>query len=97
MGGAVRPQRPIEPPTVGSTRRPANLRLKDEPLLAEVFGFIEARYQERISLRDVASAVTLSSAYLTTSVRRKTGRTVQEWITERRMAHGRGASSSKPT
>jgi AraC family transcriptional regulator, transcriptional activator of pobA len=66
-----------------------DLRLKDEPLLAEVFGFIEANYHERISLRDVASAVNLSPAHLTTTVRRKTGRTVQEWIAERRMAQSR--------
>ena len=66
-----------------------DLRLKDEPLLAEVFGFIEARYSERISLREVASAVNLSPAHLTTTVRRKTGRTVQEWIAERRMAQAR--------
>jgi AraC-like DNA-binding protein len=66
-----------------------DLRLKDEPLLAEVFGFIEARYHERVSLRDVASALALSPAHLTTTVRRKTGRTVQEWITERRMAQAR--------
>ena len=66
-----------------------DLRLKDEPLLAEVFGIIEDRYHERISLRDVASAVSLTPAHLTTTVRRKTGRTVQEWITERRMAQAR--------
>jgi AraC family transcriptional regulator, transcriptional activator of pobA len=66
-----------------------DLKLKHEPLLADVFGFIEARYHERISLRDVASAVNLSPAHLTTTVRRKTGRTVQEWIAERRMAHAR--------
>jgi AraC family transcriptional activator of pobA len=66
-----------------------DLRLKDEPLLAEVFSFIEARYHERISLRDVASAVSLSPAHLTTTIRRKTGHTVQEWITERRMAQAR--------
>ncbi len=66
-----------------------DLRLKDEPLLADVFGFIEARYHERISLRHVASAVNLSPAHLTTTVRRKTGRTVQEWITERRMTQAR--------
>jgi AraC-like DNA-binding protein len=66
-----------------------DLKLQDEPLLAEVFGFIESRYHERISLRDVASAVNLSPAHLTTTVRRKTGRTVQEWIAERRMAQAR--------
>jgi AraC-like DNA-binding protein len=66
-----------------------DLRQKDEPLLAEVFGFIEDRYPERVSLKDVASSVSLSPAYLTTIVRRKTGRTVQEWIAERRMAQAR--------
>jgi AraC family transcriptional activator of pobA len=66
-----------------------DLRLKDETLLAEVFGFIEDRYHEHISLRDVARAVSLSRGHLTTVVRRKTGRTVQEWIAERRMAEAR--------
>lgn len=66
-----------------------NLRLRDEPLLAEVFDFIETHYHERISLRDVAEAVSMSSGHLTTIVRRKTGRPVQEWITERRMAQAR--------
>jgi AraC family transcriptional activator of pobA len=66
-----------------------DLRLKDETLLAEVFSFIEDRYHEPISLRDVAQAVSLSRGHLTTVVRRKTGRTVQEWITERRMAEAR--------
>ena len=66
-----------------------DLRLKDEPLLAEVFGFIEERYRERISLRDVARAVSLSLGHVTTVVRRKTGRTVQEWIAERRMVEAR--------
>ena len=66
-----------------------DLRLKDEPLLAEVFGFIEERSCEPISLRDVARAVSLSSGHLTTVVGRKTGRTVLEWITERRMAEAR--------
>jgi AraC family transcriptional activator of pobA len=66
-----------------------DLRLNDEPLLAEVFGFVEERYGEPISLKDVAMAVSLSPGYLTTVVRRKTGRTVVEWIAERRMAQAR--------
>jgi AraC family transcriptional activator of pobA len=66
-----------------------DLRLKDEPLLAEVFGFIEERYGERVSLKDVARAVGLTPGYLTTVVGRKTGRTVVEWISERRMAEAR--------
>lgn len=65
------------------------LRLNDEPVLADVFGFIEAHYRERISLADVARAVGLSPGHLTTVVRRKTGRPVQEWIVERRMVEAR--------
>ena len=66
-----------------------DLRLKDEPLLAEVFGFIEERYREPISLKDVARAMGLTPGHLTTLVRRKTGRTVLEWIIEPRMAEAR--------
>ena len=66
-----------------------DLRFTDEPLLAEVFGFIEERYPERISLKDVAQAVGLTPGHLTTVVGRKTGRTVLEWISERRMAEAR--------
>ena len=66
-----------------------DLRLRDEPLLAEVFGFIEEHYGERISLKEVARAAGLTPGHLTTTVRRKTGRTVLEWISERRMAEAR--------
>jgi AraC-like DNA-binding protein len=66
-----------------------DLRLNDEPLLAEVFSVIEAHYHERLSLKDVAGAVHLSLGHLTTIVRRKTGRPVQAWIVERRMAEAR--------
>jgi AraC family transcriptional activator of pobA len=66
-----------------------DLRLNNEKLLAEVFGVIEQRYRERLSLRDVARAVNLTAGHLTTVVRRKTGRTVLDWITERRMTEAR--------
>ena len=65
------------------------LRLQQRPVLAEVFGFIEDHYAEPISLKDAARAANLSSGYLTTLVRRQTGRTVLEWIAERRMAEAR--------
>lgn len=66
-----------------------DLKLGGQPLLAEVFSFIEERYDGPISLKDVAAAVHLSPGHLTTVVGRKTGRTVQEWITEQRMAEAR--------
>ena len=65
------------------------LRVQEQPVLAGVFQFIEDHYAEPISLRDVARAANLSSGYLTTLVRRQTGRTVLEWIQERRMAEAR--------
>jgi AraC family transcriptional regulator, transcriptional activator of pobA len=66
-----------------------DLRESHEPLLAEVFEIIERRYPQPLSLRDVAAAVNVSPGHLTSTVRRRTGRTVQEWITERRMVQAR--------
>ncbi|WP_434445007.1 helix-turn-helix transcriptional regulator [Lentzea sp. E54] len=66
-----------------------DLRENAEPLLAEVFDVIERRYPEPLSLREVAAAVSISPGHLTSTVRRRTGRTVQEWITERRMVQAR--------
>lgn len=66
-----------------------DLQWHDEPLLAAVFRLIDERFSERISLKDVAWSVSLSPGYLTTLVRRKTGRTVQQWITERRLTEAR--------
>jgi AraC-like DNA-binding protein len=65
------------------------LRRQERPVLAEIFRFVEDHYAEPISLKDVARAVNLSRGYLTTLVRRSTGRTVLEWIQERRMAEAR--------
>jgi AraC family transcriptional activator of pobA len=65
------------------------LRLSPDPLVAAVFAYIEERYAAPISLRDVARAVGLSPAHLTTVVGRRSGRTVQQWIVERRMAEAR--------
>lgn len=61
----------------------------DEPLLTEVFAIIDRRYTEPLSLREVANEVSVSAGHLTTLVRRRTGRTVLEWITQRRMGEAR--------
>lgn len=71
----------------GETTR--ELRHGDEPLLTEVFATIDRRYTEPLSLRDVAREVSVSAGHLTTLVRRRTGRTVLEWITQRRMREAR--------
>lgn len=67
----------------------AHERIRDDPLLARVFSFVEQRFGEAISLADVARAVSLTPGHLTTLVRQHTGRTVLEWITERRMTEAR--------
>jgi AraC family transcriptional regulator, transcriptional activator of pobA len=66
-----------------------DLRQSGEPLLADVFAVIERRHSEALSLRDVARELAMTPGHLTTIVRRRTGRTVQEWITERRMSEAR--------
>ena len=60
-----------------------------DPQLAAVFELIEAGFREPISLRDVAAGVGLTPGHLTTVVGRETGRTVQQWITERRLREAR--------
>ncbi|MEB3213705.1 MAG: AraC family transcriptional regulator [Leptolyngbyaceae bacterium] len=59
------------------------------PLLIKIFDFIEHHYQESISLDDLAKEVNHSPSYLSAAVRKLTGRTVLEWIRERRMAEAR--------
>ncbi len=71
-----------------------DLRRSGEPLLAEVFSVIDRHRGEPLSLRDVAGELGVTPGHLTTVVRRRTGRTVQEWIIERRMAEARSLLSS---
>ena len=58
-------------------------------LIEDVMRFIDGNFRRPITLADVAKAVGRSRAYLTTRVRRDTGRPVGGWITERRMAEAR--------
>jgi len=67
----------------------ADLRSSGEPLLAEVFAVVDRRHGEPLSLSDVAREIGMTPGHLTTIVRRRTGRTVQQWIIERRMAEAR--------
>lgn len=63
--------------------------VEKSPLIKKVFGFIETHYCNPISLHEVAKAVNLSPAYLTDLVKRETGRTVNRWIVEHRIARAR--------
>lgn len=63
--------------------------LRGESFLAAAFDVIERRFHEPISLNDVAAAVAVSPAHLARLARRLSGRSVNEWIAERRMAEAR--------
>jgi AraC-like DNA-binding protein len=67
----------------------AGLRQQGEVLLARVFDVIDERFADRLSTAEVADAIGMTPGYLTTLVRQRTGRTVLDWITERRMAAAR--------
>ena len=67
----------------------AVLSAAGKPLLERVFAFIEARFREPISLKEVVEAVGRSRSHVTAVVRRETGRSVLAWITARRLAEAR--------
>jgi AraC family transcriptional regulator, transcriptional activator of pobA len=58
-------------------------------IVGEALAYIEGHCLGPLSLTEVARAVRRSPAYLTTTVKQATGRTVVEWIIEGRMAEAR--------
>jgi YesN/AraC family two-component response regulator len=78
----------VEPPDVpGGFKVPWDVSLvQANPRIAAAFAYIQARYAESISLKDVAKAVGYSAAYLTDLSARLTGNSIQRWIIEIRMA-----------
>lgn len=63
--------------------------LADRPVLAAVFDVVERRFGEPVTPREIAREVGLTPGHLTTLVGRHTGRTVGQWLTERRMREAR--------
>jgi AraC-like DNA-binding protein len=61
----------------------------EDPVLDAVFDFIERRYRHPIGLADLARAAGRSASHLTTVLRRRTGLSASEWVTERRMSEAR--------
>jgi AraC family transcriptional activator of pobA len=60
-----------------------------DPLLAEVADVIERGYTSTLSLDDVARSLARSPRHLSRQVKELSGRTVIEWITERRLMEAR--------
>ncbi|WP_433472220.1 AraC family transcriptional regulator [Spirillospora sp. CA-142024] len=56
-----------------------------DPLVERVFAEIEASFREPVTASDVARTLGYTPGHLTTVLRRRTGRPLLEWITERRM------------
>ena len=59
------------------------------PLVEEALGVIDAHYTETFSLTDVARLVGRSSTHLAQLMKEHTGKTVLEWIAERRLDDAR--------
>jgi AraC-like DNA-binding protein len=50
---------------------------------------IERSFRDGVALRDIATSVNMSPAHLTDTIRRTTGRPIQQWIIERRLSEAR--------
>jgi len=64
-------------------------KFPEHPQLRAIFAFIEVNYHQPISLNDVAKAFNYTPSYLTSLVRRLTGKTLYQWIVQRRMFQAR--------
>lgn len=62
---------------------------RGDPFVARVLDLVEERYASPVGTADLARELGYTAGHLTTVVRRRTGRTVLEWLTERRMAEAR--------
>ena len=58
---------------------------RPDPVVERVLDEIEATFREPVSAGDIARALGYTPGHLTTVVRKRTGRPLLEWITERRM------------
>jgi AraC-like DNA-binding protein len=59
------------------------------PQLCDIFKFIDAHYHQAIGLNEVARTFNYTPSYLTSLVRRLTGKTLYQWIVQRRMFQAR--------
>jgi YesN/AraC family two-component response regulator len=61
----------------------------DRPQLQKIFDFIESHYDKAISLKEIAITFERSPSYLTQLMRRLTGKTLYQWLVDRRMFQAR--------
>ncbi|GAB4087185.1 AraC family transcriptional regulator [Myceligenerans cantabricum] len=60
-----------------------------DPLLLRVFDEVERTFSDPVSAGDVARALGYTPGHLTTVVRERSGRTVGDWLSERRLTEAR--------
>lgn len=58
-------------------------------VVAEALAMVDRRFRERLTLTDIATLMSRDAGRLSADVRRSTGRTLVQWIEERRMAEAR--------
>jgi LacI family transcriptional regulator len=88
MAGSPRPERIIEIPPVGIVQRDSTDMLAVEDVeVAKALRFVIAHFKERVGLRDVARATSLSLRRLQTRFKDQLGRTILQEINGRRVTH----------
>lgn len=78
---------------VASSRlAPADARdaqASSDPLVSGVFDEIEATFRSPVTATEIARALGYTPGHLTTVLRQRTGRTLLDWLTERRLTEAR--------
>ncbi|WP_246088242.1 helix-turn-helix transcriptional regulator [Nocardioides albertanoniae] len=74
---------------VASARLAPSTPIAPDPLVGRVFDEIERTYATKVSAGDLARTLGYTPGHLTTVIRQRTGRTLLDWLTERRLTEAR--------
>lgn len=74
---------------VASARLAPSAPIAPDPLVSRVFDEIERTYATKVSAGDLARSLGYTPGHLTTVIRQRTGRTLLDWLTERRLTEAR--------
>ncbi|NGN92919.1 AraC family transcriptional regulator [Nocardioides sp. KC13] len=74
---------------VASARLAPSAPIAPDPLVSRVFDEIERTYATKVTAGDLARSLGYTPGHLTTVLRQRTGRTLLDWLTERRLTEAR--------
>ena len=74
---------------VASARLAPTVPMAQDPLVSRVFDEIERTYATKVSAGDLARSLGYTPGHLTTVIRQRTGHTLLDWLTERRLTEAR--------